>query len=54
MGAGKDGFKIETKPMLKEKKRGDRSSLAKTLLVTMEPKDRYVDSLVVNPVSHIC
>ncbi|XP_031561564.1 equilibrative nucleoside transporter 1-like isoform X2 [Actinia tenebrosa] len=41
MGAGKDGFKIETKPMLKEKKRGDKPSLAKTLLVSMEPKDRF-------------
>jgi hypothetical protein len=41
MGAGKDGFKIETKPMLKNKRKGDTKT---SLLVKMEPKDRYVDS----------
>lgn len=40
MGTGKDLF-VETKPMLNEKTDGKSS-----LIVSMAPKDRYVDSLV--------
>lgn len=42
MGTGKDLF-VETKPMLKEEKKEGKSAL----IVSMAPKDRYVDSLEV-------
>ena len=49
MGTGRELFDVETKPMLNEKinTKEPRSSITKTLIVSMAPKDRYVDSVSV-------
>lgn len=39
MGAGSDGLKVETKPMLSKKAKGN-DSFKKLLMVSVQPKDR--------------